>query len=260
MWSAFYTLINIIVSNGDVNFLKTLAKLLLGLSSGPLYFIVVLLQLTVLTPVLIRSIQADRGTKFLFLVTPIYFLILYSYCVIYKTQMPFYRTLFFGWFIFYYFGLWIKIKGYEPIFRRNQLSNSISYCLIGLVFSIIEAYGLLSMGFPVGFACSQIKISSFFYAFTVINLLMVIKPHIDNYSKEITWLRFIGDNSFGIYYVHMFWIMISNKIFSSIILLVDIVPLFQLMQLVFTLLFSCISISITKKIIGEEISRRLLGF
>jgi len=260
MWSAFYTLINIIVSNGDVNFLKTLAKLLLGLSSGPLYFIVVLLQLTVLTPVLIRSIQADRGTKFLFLVTPIYFLILYSYCVIYKTQMPFYQTFFPGWFIFYYFGLWIKIRGYEPIFRRNQLINSILCCLIGLVFSIIEAYWLISIGFPVGFACSQIKISSFFYAFTVINLLMVIKPHIDNYSKEITWLRFIGDNSFGIYYVHMFWIMISNKIFSSIILLVDIVPLFQLMQLVFTLLFSCISISITKKIIGEEISRRLLGF
>jgi peptidoglycan/LPS O-acetylase OafA/YrhL len=114
------------------------------------------------------------------------------------------------------------------------------------------------MGFPVGFACSQIKISSFFYAFTIINLLMVIKPHIDN--KGITWLRLIGDNSFGIYYVHMFWIMISNKLLSSSALLGDILPLYQLVQLVFTLLFSCISIFITKKIIGEKMSRELLGF
>ena len=60
---------------------------------------------------------------------------------------------------------------------------------------------------------------------------MVIKPHID-YSKEITWLRLIGDNSFGIYYVHMFWIMISNKLLSSIVLLGDILPIYQIVQLV----------------------------
>ena len=94
------------------------------------------------------------------------------------------------------------------------------------------------MGFPVGFASSQIKISSFFYTFTIINLLMVIKPYIDN--REITWLRLIGDNSFGIYYVHMFWIMISNKLLSSIVLLGDILPIYQIVQLVFILLFSCI--------------------
>jgi surface polysaccharide O-acyltransferase-like enzyme len=133
IWSTFYTLINIIVSDGSVNILKTLAKLLLGLSSGPLYFIVVLLQLTVLTPVLIRTIQTDRGTKFLFLVTPIYFLLLYSYSVIYKTQMPFYQTFFFGMVYLLLFWIVDKNKRIRTNFQKEStLFNFMLFYWIGI--------------------------------------------------------------------------------------------------------------------------------
>jgi hypothetical protein len=87
--------------------------------------------------------------------------------------MPYYQTFFPAWLNFYYTGLWIKIKGYKPIFQRNGLVNSVLICIAAITFSIIEGYGLIALDISVGFASSQIKISSFLYTFAIINLLMV---------------------------------------------------------------------------------------
>lgn len=258
IWSTFYTIINLIRTSGNVDIARTLIKLVLGLSSGQLYFILVLLQLTIITPFLIRRIEKGRGAKYLFLVTPLYLLILYLYFLIYKQQLPFYQIPFPAWFNFYYLGLWIKIKGYKPIFKRNNILNSIILCVAGLIFSIIESYLLLSLGSTGGFASSQIKVSSFLYVFAIINLLIIIKPYMEN--LKIKWLENIGDSSYGIYYIHMFWIIVSTKILSLIPYIDGILPIYQLLQLIFVIFLSYISIQFTKKTIGDKISRRYLGF
>lgn len=254
LWSTFYTLIKVILAEGEINVFKTVAKLVLGLSSGPLYFILVLLQLTMLSPFLIRKI--NNNNKRLFVVTPIYLVIMYLYSVIFGKQMPFYHMLFPAWFGFYYLGLWIKINGYKPRVRKN-IVKSVLICFTGLIFSILEGYVLLSIGFSVGFASSQIKITSFFYALALINFLESIKPYFDN--KGMKLLKQIGDNSYGIYYVHMFWITISSKLLLGSVVLVENLPAFQLVQVV-VVVFSSFSIFIVKKIIGKKLANQLLGF
>lgn len=231
---------------------------MLGLSSGQLYFILVLLQLTVLTPFLIKVIENSNKSKHLFWVTPIYLLVLYIYSFINKSQLPFYSTPFLAWFNFYYLGLWIKIKGYIPIFKRHQVRNSILLCIVGLVLSIFEGYLLLYFNMTEGFASSQIKISSFMYTFAIINLIFVVKPYIKN--TNITWLKNIGDISYGIYYVHMFWISVTYKLLSYLTISNNFLPLFQLIQLVSTIILSYLNILVTRKIIGEKRSRKYLGF
>lgn len=217
-----------------------------------------LLQLTILTPFLIRVIVSSNKSKYLFWITPIYLFVLYIYPFVNKSQLPFYSTPFSAWFNFYYLGLYINIKGYIPIFKRNQVRNSISLCIVGLVLSIFEGYLLLYFGMTEGFASSQIKISSFVYTFAIINLLFAVKPYFKN--TKIIWLKSIGDISYGIYYIHMFWISITNKILSCVTKLNNYLPLFQLIQLVSTIILSYLSILVTMKLIGEKRSRKYLGF
>lgn len=100
----------------------------------------------------------------------------------------------------------MKLRGHKPLFKKNQLRNSFLCCCTALLLSIIEGYGSLAFGFTVEFASSQIKVSSFLYAFAIITLLMAIKSYVA--GVEIRWLKILGDNSYGIYFVHVFWILI----------------------------------------------------
>lgn len=258
VWSTLYTLINIILETDAIIFMKTIAKLLLGLASAPLYYIVVLLQLVVITPYLIKSIQNKSNNLLLFLITPLYLLGLYFYTAVFKEQFLFYQTFFPAWFLFYYIGLRIKILGCKPLFKRQQLMYSIVFCAAALIISIIEVYGLLSIGFPIGFAISQIKASSFVYVLSLINLLIVVKSHF--VKKELNWLKVVGDNSYGIYFIHMFWIMLSNKIMQFIPLVGDVLPAYQLVQIASVVISSLLSIFVTKKILGINLSSKLFGF
>lgn len=252
-------MINIIASQEPISIIKSIAKILLGLSSGHLYYILVLIQLTIITPFLIKIIQGGhKGSKVLFLVTPLYLLILYVYNAIFKEQFLFYQTFFPAWFIFYYCGLWVKIKGYKPLFKIHAIRKSILTCLVALLVSIIEAYVLSEFNLSVGFASSQIKISSFLYTFALINLLMVIKPHFQ--AEKVTFLSTIGDYSYSIYYVHMIWVIIGNKLLSIVPFIDNILPIYQILQLLFTITFSMVSILVTRKILGKKISNKLLGF
>ena len=193
LWTSFYTLIKVINNVEEINFIK----LLFGLSSAHLYYIIVLIQLTLLTPLLIRDIQNNKRTKFWILITPIYLVYLYFYMIINKKQIPFYQTYFPAWFIFYYIGLSVKINGYKFLYKNNQISISLIMCIVSFILSIFEGYMLLSLGLLESIASSQIKISTFLYTFTLIKLIMKIKLY--SQDNKIKWLKYIGDNSYGIY-------------------------------------------------------------
>lgn len=211
-----------------------------------------------MTPLLIRDIQNNKRTKFWILITPIYLVYLYFYMIINKKQIPFYQTYFPAWFIFYYIGLSVKINGYKFLYKNNQISISLIMCIVSFILSIFEGYMLLSLGLPESIASSQIKISTFLYTFTLIKLIMKIKLY--SQDNKIKWLKYIGDNSYGIYYVHMFWIIISNRGLILIPSLRDILPIYQFIQLIFVLSFSFFSIYIIRMIIGRNLANKLFGF
>lgn len=259
IWSAFYTAVNIVLAHGNVDIKTQILNLIFGISEVHLYYILVLLQLMIITPFLIKAIKAKKGIKILFLLTPLYLIALYAYTAIFNESFFYYQVFFPAWFIFYYAGLWIKIKGYQPLFKKKPLFKSVLLCAAALSLSIVEGFGLVAFGIDKGFAGGQIKFSSFLYVFSLINLLMVIKPRFAN--KKILWLKYIGDNSYGIYYVHVVWL-------TAFIILVHFLPsvsslfppLFQFIQLAFAVGFSLLSIIIAKKILGDKLANKLLGF
>jgi peptidoglycan/LPS O-acetylase OafA/YrhL len=230
------------------------------MSSTQLYFILVLVQLTLLSPFLVRTIQENKYTKILFLITPIYLLFVYGYVFLFGKQFVLTQTFFPAWLIFYYYGLWVKIKGNPHLLRRKIALKYTLFLVIALGISILESQLIKNNGYPIGFAASQIKFSSFIYAFMVINLIFIGRD-ID-INKEFKALRVLGDESYGIYYVHMIWIYIISKAIDSIPIpmVFNILPLYQIIQAGLTLLFSYFSIQITKVLLGKRIANKAVGF
>jgi peptidoglycan/LPS O-acetylase OafA/YrhL len=223
-----------------------------------LYYIVVLIQLVIITPILIKCISNKYLNLMVFLITPIYLVLIYAYAYITNHQMPLYGTLFPAWLVFYYLGLYIKIKGYPISKKEKPATGAVIAVLAALIFSIIECYFMLYLGLEDGFASSQIKISSFLYSLSIINLIFVLKDY--NFKRKLNNITKIGDYSYGIFYVHCFWLLIINEVIIFIPGIHNILPVYQLTQLSITLALCIISIIVTNKIIGKKLGNKYLGF
>ncbi|MCB2293947.1 acyltransferase [Clostridium algoriphilum] len=262
VWSILYSIINIAKGGFNVDVTKIIFNIVTGQASTPLYYIVVLIQLVIITPLLIKCLRNKYLNLVALCITPTFLIIMYAYTYITKDQIPFYATVFPGWFLFYYIGLHVKLNGFKSRKKDGAGSKNVSKALIimgcALLFSIIECYGMLYLKFPVGFASSQVKISSFLYSFSLINLIFAVKG-----NKIITKVNFvtrIGNYSYGIFYVHCFWILIVSKGMSYIPSIHNILPVYQLIELSAILVLSMLSIIVTNKIIGNKLASKYLGF
>ena len=258
VWSLFYTAISVVKQGFHIDIIKLGTNIIVGQASTPLYYIVVLIQLVLITPLLIRCLKNKYLNLMAFLITPVYLILIYSFSYLAKHQIPHYEAVFPAWFIFYYTGLYIKIKA--PVIRKKQrsIAKAITIVVGALIFSIAECYLMLFLGFPVGFATSQIKVSSFVYSISIVNLIFVLKDNIKTKESLITKL---GNYSYGIFYIHCFYLMIISVVMSYIPLVYNILPLYQVIEVVAALTLSTFTIIIiTNKIMGKKLSSKLFGF
>lgn len=258
IWSIIYSSISVVKLGFHVNLIRIILKIIVGQASAPLYYIVVLIQLVLITPLLINCLKNKYLNLMVFCITPIYLIISYAYTYVTKDQLPLYATLFPAWLIFYYTGLYIKINGF--VIRQKNKAVSHAFVLIGcaLLFSIAECYLMLYLGFSAASATSQIKISSFLYSLTIINLIFVLKEY--GIKTKESFVTKIGNYSYGIFYVHCFWLLLVSKAMSYIPFIHSILPVYQLIELLAILALSMLSIIITDKIIGKKLASKYLGF
>ena len=100
----------------------------------------------------------------------------------------------------------------------------------------------MGFGCSTGFACSQIRFSSFAYAAVIALWLVKMEK-----MTERTILSRIGDCSYGIFFVHMIFMMIVTKILG-------IIGLDQIWILYWGFSFCLVSImSIIVVVIGSRI-------
>lgn len=112
IWSLIYSAKNAIFGSSSLKSL--LFTFVTGKSAAPLYYILVLLQLTLLTPYLIRSRK-----NWMYLITPIFLICLYIYNITTGNMPIFYETLFPAWFIFYMLGMDVR----ERKFKRYKVKG-----------------------------------------------------------------------------------------------------------------------------------------
>lgn len=243
IWSIVFIVIGIVRNGLDIKHI--VYYLLAGKAAAPFYYIVVLLQLLVITPWLVKHRKI-----WMYLITPIYLALIYVYNIITGKMPLFYETIFFAWFFFYLLGLDCRAGKFNKVIQKVRSW----WIIIALALSIGEAFLLLAFGCSTGFACSQIRFSPFAYA-TVIALWWLKKERI----TERNLLSRIGDYSYGIFFVHMIFMMVVTKVLS-IIGLDSIWILYWGLSFCIVSIMSIITVGIGRRIIRNKSLLRAIGF
>lgn len=262
VWSVGYTLL-IAGIDGAWDPRLLVRDVALGASVRHLYFIVVLLQLTVLTPLLLRALET-RWRWLLWAVTPAYLVWLYARTLTDGAPPAFANTWLFGWFAFYLAGLWVRRYG-AP---RIGVGAAVGAVLVTVAASTVESYGLIAAGVDIGFAASQLTVGSVLSSFAVIGLLLALRQRRAERSEDVPddgrWfgLDRLGRDSYGIYYVHMLWIVLAWQVLE--LPLADgelpFLPGLQVVEVVVVVGLSVLAIAVVRRVIGRRAAGRFLGF
>lgn len=251
VWSAVYTAI--LAIHSDMSWAKLGFNLITGRSAAHLYFILVLVQLVILTPLLVRAVRT-RWWWALLGVPLLHATVLTALALTAGGLPPGYESVFTAWFAFYYVGL--RVRHVAPSWPSPRVA--IGLAAGALLVSVAAAYALITLGAPASWASSQLKISSQLYAFAIITLAFALKPQIPIASTGL--LARIGDDSYGIYYVHMIWIIGLSPITKWIASATSVLVVAQLAQAVLTLILSIISMYVARRVLGRARAARWLGF
>ncbi len=201
-----------IISKREFELKPFVVSFITGSAAIPFYYIIALVQLTVLTPFLINALESKHIlAKALWCVSPVYLAFLYVYIFITGGQPPLYATVFPAWLIFYYLGLYIRINR-SKLLSVIKYVGKLRYVIICAVSCIVETRILMRFGISMGIASSQIKLSGFVFSFILILYLLNKAEQWDEKKKQnLRTLAYIGDRSYGIFLIHCLILIISNK-------------------------------------------------
>ena len=216
-------------------------KLLIFNTAAHLYYILVIIQLILLTPLIIKY---NSLKKIFFIITPIYLLIYrFIWMSSGQSMIPLPQYYFVAWSIYYIVGLMLK---------HNNILNIKKYHVL-IVFILIMGYNIF-IYYKLGleYALSQMNIPNMI--FSILVSIYLINNKKDNIDENI--FSKIGDNSFGIYFIHLFVIMVLNKMLGNI----DFNPIiFTILKTVITIFVSYYGIKTFTKITKNKFNK-FLGF
>ncbi|MBD5206050.1 MAG: acyltransferase [Bacteroidales bacterium] len=206
VWGAGWFLLSLVkeptLSSGLIN----LAKLLTG-GFTVYYFVALIIQCYISLPLLQK---AKFGGVICCIIISLLAIILTEY-LIYKEGHNFPLLLYAGpiylWIAFFMLGIYLRVNS-----NANYLKIGIVLTLLGLLMQIGESYFLLSnYGKGVG-----IKFSSFIFSIGLI--LLLFSPRLQQIyktSKIGRWIAWIGEVSFGVYLVHMYFVTGFQRILGT---------------------------------------------
>lgn len=205
IWSLLYSGLDLLknVHNGtEIQWLGFIYRFFVGKSATPFYYIVVLIQLTAITPWLVKVVKQNRTLgRILWLVTPVYLVYVYAWNYNFGTSPRLYETLFPAWFGFYYLGIQVHSDAGIEMTRGYEV-------IAAFLLSCVEALGLRRLGLDIGFYTSQITVGSFLYSAVGIGWLLK-KSEKGSGSNHL--LAKVGDYSYGIFYIHMAVLMVVGR-------------------------------------------------
>lgn len=152
------------------------------------------------------------------------------------------------------FCVWILFFCQGILMGKMNRNYTISILLLLLVLSfilqLIESYYLYAIRSD-GFG---IKASAFLYSFIIILILFAKKSQAfyeSNNNKFLSFIEYIGKISFGIYLIHMYVIILVNKLIG--------IENWSLKWFI-TILSSMIIIYCVKKLLPNKFTSKYLGF
>lgn len=242
-----------ILQHTDLISLKDMVfYLVTGQALYPYYFLVVLAQLIVLTPVMVKLDGYPWGRMLMYSLTPVSVAVMY--CVLLQfgdPGFPYTDLPFFSWVFFYYWGY--RAGNCKTVYEK-MISGKSVFLLTGWLV-LVAASALESqilegcLGLP-GFAAGHFKVTSLLTAVALTALLFSIKEKTEG---KMDFLSVPGRNSFGIYLVHAIITISVKRLLPS----GPAVPVFCFAAGLFG---SLAVIYCGRKVCGDSFARKYLGF
>lgn len=244
-WSSLWFLLSVIVFEKSI--ITGIYKIFTFQTIGPYYFIALIIQYYLLSPLLFRF--ADKNGLILSVLISIVTAIIIFYLRYYaEISLPLilYAGNFPVWLMFFVCGMYFGNKKYISISNNNL----IFLILISVFLSLAESYLLLFYFKQAGDAVTAIKPSSFLYSLFVIIFMF---NNVNFLSSNV--LKNIGQISFGIYLTHIFVLMIVSKGLALSKFNITQLTIFdQLLKISLTTLVCYVGIKICNTIFPKKIS------
>lgn len=257
-WSLIYILLEKPSHFASINAISQ--DFLLGTGIGIGYFIIVLIQFIILTPIIVRIKSDTSNIASMIVISSIGMIATYVVEVIYFdtefAHFPFYLLPFYAWYPFYHLGIWIKKKGFTD--RTLDLDLTMKFLLFYIVFliaSVAEAWILSKQGL-YSFAISQIKLSSFFCS------LFLCLTMVAFYTKNADFGLFswLGKYYYAIYMMHLLFLpLFENLIKDNFIGLYNNQPLTTLLEVILVLITCSSVIGLLNRFLPESLSAKFIG-
>lgn len=215
-WSFAYFCILFPTNNYNFDIKNIIAQLVLGTGIGVGYFVIVLMQFVILTP-LINKIASIK-THLLVIGGLTVIAGLFNYMTISSqhlslfSQFPYSAILFIVWYPYYHMGFLFKKF---DITRPKYCSNYLLFFVmsLSLFLAVFEGMHWAYSG-NYTFAVSQLKITSMILSLCVcIFICFNIKSSVDNH-----FLSRLGTVSYGIYLTHMLFVWLYHHLLSHTII------------------------------------------
>lgn len=207
-WTFIYTIIGNI-RNASILPFMFLKNLITGGSAAIMYFIFVYCELTILIPFIDRLAKSKyRNMGFSISFIEIIFMRLIPLIIGYKFN-SYINVLMsiscIGWFIYFYLGYLVGNRLVNVDLSKVQ---SILLLFFSIIFQIFEGFIYFRLGSD---NCgTQLKVSSIITGviFCIICFNMIKKDT----DIRLNFLKVLGDNSFGIYFIHLAIMGVLNKV------------------------------------------------
>lgn len=218
-------------------------------SAGHLYFIVVLIQLILITPLILKLYNKTFFRCIVYISTPLYLIIYRILWIKYNIDIPLHQYYFFAWIIYYMEG--IRYRNYRITTYKLTKLMKIGMCVLFLLVYIYNTVIYVNVGFD--YSLSQMNVLNMLNALLIFRFIyyFIMK------DKKVTnkLLIDIGNKSFGIYFIHMLMLRIVDMVFKGANMHIYII----IIKIILTLAMSYICMKLFEKFNNKRLNK-ILGF
>jgi surface polysaccharide O-acyltransferase-like enzyme len=234
----------------------------LGTGIGIGYFVVVLVQFILITPIILKVKKDWQHILTMAAISAGSMFITYevrtNQAESTLAQFPMYALPFFVWYPFYHLGIYAaQRKSADNDTLSHRSWTMFSLFLLFTIAAVIEGVYLAHQGF-FSFGTSQIKASSFLASISLFMFSMSYfkKDRVNTKNTLISWL---GRHSYPIYLTHLLFMPLIGSILKTISFVYSAQPLFISLNTALTLAACVILIRFVSFAFPDVVQKKCLG-